>query len=335
MTPLRIALGIDVSRDKLDVALLTLEGRTYWKNFRNDRAGFQALLTWIGRRTKSRTQPETTGGTVVHVCLEATGGYEEAAARFLHEHELLVSVINPRRIKAYGESQLRRSKTDRAGAALIARFCQREQPDVWQPPAPEWEELRHMTRTLQSLKRDRDRTRNRLGDDPAGPSGEALEALLETYAAQIGVLEQAIAAHVQAHPELEHQRDLLMTIPGIGALTAALVLSELGDHERFSSARQAAAYAGLVVRHHVSGTSVRKRGRLSKVGNSRLRHALYFPALTALRHNEAVQALATRMRERGKQKMVIVGAAMRKLLHICFGVLRSNRPFDASLHPGA
>lgn len=172
-----------------------------------------------------------------------------------------------------------------------------------------------------------------MGDDPEGPASEALEAVLETYAEQIEALEQAIEAHVQKHPELAHKRNLLVTIPGVGALTAALVLSELGDHTRFSSARQAAAYAGLVVAHHVSGTSVRKRGRLSKVGNARLRHALYFPALRALRHNEAIQALAQRMRQRGKKKMVIVGAAMRKLLHICYGVLRSNRPFDASLHP--
>lgn len=174
LTSLRFALGIDVSRDKLDVALLSPEGSTYTKNVRNDRSGFKALLGWIRKRAETDAP--------VHVCLEASGGYEEAAACFPHEQRLLVSLVNPRRIKAYGEVQLRRSKTDRADATLIARFCQREEPAPWQPPAPEWDQLRQMTRTLQALKRDRDRTRNRLGEDPEGPASEALKAVLEAYA---------------------------------------------------------------------------------------------------------------------------------------------------------
>src|SRR5690606_34101186 len=115
--------------------------------------------------------------------------------------------------------------------------------------------------------------------------------------------------------------------------TAALVLAELGDITRFESARQAAAYAGLTPSHHESGTSVRRRSRLSKLGNSRLRHMLYFPAMSAMRHNEVVKRFAERLLGQGKKKMVVLGAAMRKLLHLCYGVLHSGRPFDASLHP--
>nr|WP_272508094.1 transposase [Salinibacter ruber] len=124
------------------------------------------------------------------------------------------------------------------------------------------------------------------------------------------------------------------TIPGIGLQTAAIVAGELGSPERFESARQAAAYAGLAGSHHQSGTSVRGNPRMSKVGNGRLRRAMYFPAMTALRFNSAVKAFGNRLKERGKEKMVVIGAAMRKLLHICYGVLKSGRPFDPSLHPG-
>ena len=131
---------------------------------------------------------------------------------------------------------------------------------------------------------------------------------------------------------------LLDTIPGVGLQTAAIVASELGSPERFESARQAAAYAGLVPRHRKchrkSGTSVRGNPQMSKVGNARLRRAMYFPAMSALRCNAAVKAFGNRLKERGKEKMVVLGAAMRKLLHICYGVLKSGRPFDASLHPG-
>lgn len=189
-----------------------------------------------------------------------------------------------------------------------------------------------MTRALQGLKQDRDRTRNRLDRTSEGPAGDALEAVLATYEQQIEALEQTIKAHLEQHPELAQQRDLLVSIPGVGLLTAALVLAELGDIRRFKSARQAAAYAGLTPAHHSSGTSVKRRSRLSKMGSSRLRHALYIPAMSAIRHNEVVRQFSGRLFTKGKKKMVVLGAAMRKLLHICYGVLRSGQPFDASLH---
>jgi len=317
-------LGIDVAAESFKAALLADE-QIHHKSFRNTTAGFKALLRWLNRLTKN--QPLT----ATQVCLEASGGYEEALALFLYEQGLLVSVVNPRQIKAYGDVQLRRSKSDRADAALIVRFCQREQPQLWQPPSPHQRQLRQLTRALDALKRDRDRLRNRHRRSE-GPAQVAHEAVLETLEAQITALDQAIEDHVQAHPDLAADRDLLVSIPGIGAQTAASVLAELGVLERFTSARQVAAYAGLVAQHHSSGTSVHRRSRLSKVGNARLRRALYFPALSALRHNAAVKALGDRLAQAGKAKMTIVGAAMRKLLHICYGVLRSGQCFDESLH---
>lgn len=318
-------LGIDVSKDQLALALLTDADRLHTKTVRNDGAGLKALLRWIKRLS------DQTALDRVHACLEASGGYEEEAAVFLQEQGLVVSLVNPRQIKAYAEVHLRRSKTDRADAALIARFCQRERPVAWQAPTPAQRQLRQLTRALEALKQDRDRWRNRRRD--GDPARSAFEAVLATLDEQITALEGQIETHLEAHPDLARQRDLLVSIPGVGALTAAVVLSELGEVHRFKSARQAAAYAGLVPSHHHSGTSVHRRSQLSKVGNSRLRKALYFPSLSAMRHNAAVRALAKRLRAKGKAKMTVVGAAMRKLLHICYGVLVSGRPFDASLHP--
>ncbi|MCS3613362.1 transposase [Salinibacter ruber] len=159
--------------------------------------------------------------------------------------------------------------------------------------------------------------------------------LLDEIEQQIEDLEEEIEEHIEEDPELKGRCSLLDTIPGVGLQTAAIVISELGSPEQFDSARQAAAYAGLVPRHHESGTSVRGTPRMSKVSDGRLRRAMYFPAMTALRFNSAaVKAFGDRLKERGKEKMVVIGAAMRKLLHICYGVLKSGRPFDASLHPG-
>lgn len=328
--PADYALGIDVGKDALELALLGPGERLRIRSLPNDAAGHQALLAWLDRLGAAHM--------AVHACLEASGGYEDVAALLLHAAGLTVSVVNPRQTKAYADAQLRRSKTDRADAALLARFCRRERPQPWEPPSEEARKLQRLTRALDALKRDRDRTRHRHGRSD-GPAREAFEAVLDAYAAQVAALEVAIETHVSAHPALARQRELLVSIPGVGPLTAAVVLAELGDLSRFESARQAAAYAGLVPSHHESGSSVRRKPRLSKVGNGRLRRALYFPALSAMRHNAAVRVFAEHLLERGKAKMAVVGASMRKLLHIClhicYGVLTSGRPFDASLHPAS
>lgn len=314
------ALGIDVSKNTLDVALL-IDERLHSKSFRNDDKGLEALSKWLKRLNVAR----------VHACMEATGGYEQAAAHDLKAHHHSVSVVNPRRVHAYAKVQLQRNKTDRADAALIARFCERERPDAWQPPPPAYGHLRHLTRGLDALKTQREQTRNQRETASGDPMREAFSAVLSTLDEQIEAIEVQIEAHVNAHEELRERQQLLCSIPGVGALTASVVLSELGQAERFESAREVAAYAGLTPRNYSSGKMMGKT-RLSKLGNARLRKALYFPAMSALRHNEAIVAFGHRLREVGLAGKAVVGAAMRKLLHICYGVLKSGRPFDVSLH---
>lgn len=157
---------------------------------------------------------------------------------------------------------------------------------------------------------------------------------LEEIDGKIEELEGEIQEQVEENQNLGGRVSLLRTIPGVGLQTAAIVVSEPRSLGRVESAREAAAYAGVVPSHHESGTSVRGRPRMSKVGNARLRRALYFPAMSALQCNSAVKAFGDRLKERGKKKMVVLGAAMRKLLHICYGVLKSGHAFDPSLDPG-
>ena len=271
--------------------------------------------------------------------MEASGGFEEAVATLLHEEGYSVSLVNPRRIKGYADSQLRRSKTDSADASLLARYGQREDPRLWDPPTAAESRLRELTRARQALKKEKTRTENRLDEVEDEAVRNAYQDLLEEINEKISALEEEIEEHVEESPNLNDQCSLLDTIPGVGLQTAAIVVSELGSADRFESARQAAAYAGLVPSHHQSGTSIRGESKMSKVGNARLRSAMYFPAMyfpamTALRFNSAIKALGDRLEKRGKEEMVIIGAAMRKLLHICYGAGESDRPFDASLHPG-
>ena len=328
-SPTSFAVGIDVSKASLEVFLFGQkeEASSSSRSVPNTEKGFEELLDWIDRQAESDRQD-------IHVCLEASGGYERPVARFLSEEGLTVSVVNPRRTSAYADSQLNRSKTDKVDARLLARFCDREEPTPWEPSSSKQKGLKEMTRGLEQLKKERDRLKNQIGQSENSTVTGSLQSVLESVNEQIDRLEDQIDQHVESSDTLARNRDLLETIPGIGRTTAALVLAELGNYERFESARQAAAYAGLTPSHHKSGSSVHRKPRLSKVGSSRLRRALYFPAIAALRCNAAVEAFGDRLAKRGKEKMVIIGAAMRKLLHICYGVLKNQTPFDASLHPG-
>lgn len=261
--------------------------------------------------------------------MEATGAYGEALALYLHKADHQVSVINPAAIKAFAASRLSRTKTDRVDAELIARFCQAQQPPAWRPPAAEVRELQALVRRLDALTEMRVAEENRL---EALITVDVVRASVEEHIAyldrQIELTKESIRQHINSHPDLRRQSELLDSIPGIAATTAATLLAEITDITQYRSARQVAAYAGLVPRERHSGSSVRGRTRLSKIGNARLRKALYFPAITALRCSPFFQSWAEGLREHGKCKMSVIGAAMRKLIHLAYGVLKTGKPFD-------
>lgn len=157
---------------------------------------------------------------------------------------------------------------------------------------------------------------------------ESVQQMLAYLAEQIKRTEALIRDQIDSHPQLRRQRELLDSIPGIGERTAAALLAEVPDILQYKSARQVAAFAELVPRLHESGKSVRGRARLSKMGTPRIRRSLYFPAITAIRCTPVIKAWASGLRERGKCEMQIIGAVMRKLIHLAFGVLKSGKPYD-------
>ena len=310
-------LGIDIAKAKFAMALLLPDGKVRHKSCANTPTGFAELAAWLQRQQV----------TTVHACLEATGTYGEALATWLHEAGHVVSVINPAIIHAYARTQLARNKTDRLDAELIARFTATQQPPAWAPPAPEIRQLQALVRRLDALQGMRTQELNRLEAGVAVAAVRAsIEAVLANLNAQIAHVQQLIRDHLDRHPGLRAQRELLTTIPGIGEATAAVLIAELFD-KSYTNARQAAAFAGLVPRIAESGT-LRGRSRLSKMGPGRLRKALYFPAIAALRFNPTIRAVRTRLRAAEKPSMVIIGAAMRKLIHLAYGVLKSGRAYE-------
>lgn len=309
-------LGIDIGKDELVMSLLQ-GGKYSHRTFRNDANDFDAIPRWLKKHKLSE----------LHVCIEATGSLWEAVAEYLHQADFKVSVVNPARIYAYGQSQLRRNKTDKLDADLIASFCASQKPDAWTPLPAAQRELRALVRLLDDLQAMKTQQTNRLKSGVASAFvKQVLQEHLQQLEAQLAQVRQQIEQQIAQDSQLAHDYELLVTIPGIGVLTAARLLAE--NIRSFRSARALTAHAGLNPRSHRSGTSVNRRPRLSKIGSATLRKTLFFPALAALKHNPLVKALGDRLKNDHRPPMVVVGAAMRKLLVLAYGVLKSGRTFD-------
>jgi len=310
-------VGIDVGKKSLHVSLLTGE-QVYSKEFENTVSGLTSLKRWLSYRKISPA----------HVCLEASGGWSEGVALSLHEHGFLVSIVNPSRIKAFAQSELLRTKTDRVDAALIARFCRMHCPAEWVPPSPESQALQAFVRRQEVLIRLRADELNRSEAPMIHEEVKAsIEATILSLNSELARIEKAIEQLFSAGGTLQTQRDLLTSIPGIGKTTAARILGEMPNIARFRDSKAVAAFAGLSPRHYESG-SIRWPSRLSKSGNASLRRALYFPAVTAIRFNPIFRNFAARLKERGKSNMTIIAAVMRKLLVLSYAMLKSGSAFD-------
>lgn len=312
-----IYVGIDVAKETLQVCVLGA-GKIQ-KEFANKASGHKQLTKWLQQYSDEG----------VFVGMEATGSYGEALCEYLYEQQITVSVINPARIKAYGQSQLKRHKTDAIDAELIADFCRTQQPDTWLPASPEERELRTLVRHLDDLKALRQAEKNRL---EAHPSSKTVVRDLQDHIRfldkQIQRLERDIHDHINKHPHLKQQQALLNSIPGIGDTTSWHIMAELGDLTRFQDVRQVVALAGLNPQLRRSGTSINYTVGISRMGRYSLRAALYMPAMVAMRHNPILKAFAERMKSNGLKPKQVIAAVMRKLLHLAYGILKNKQPFN-------
>lgn len=314
-------LGLDVAKAKLDCALRFPDGKYKSKVVENTPNGFKTLIEWLAKH----------GAASARVCMEATGVYWEAVAEYLAAEGMTVSVVNPSQIKAYGQSRLARTKTDKADARLIASYCAERHPAPWQAPSANEQALRAMVLRLESLQVMRTQESNRLevSRDVVKPS---IATHIEWLDEKIKALAKEIREHMDGDDTLKNKRALLDSIPGLGERTIAILLSYYADLERFDNARQAAAFAGVDPRQYESGTSVKMKPRMSKIGHAFLRKSLYMPAMVALYKTAWGKRFRERLAAAGKPPKLIIGAMMRKLIHVVFGVLKSGKNFDPELH---
>lgn len=321
---MRYFIGIDVAKAKLDVLWLrdaeALKIKT--KVFPNQPQGFKALKTWLEKHVTNEL-------STVHVTLEATGVYHEALAYALHEMGAQVSVVNPAFVRDFGKGLGVRNKTDKKDSMVLARYGAMTRPALWQPEPVEVRELKALLARLSALQTDLQRELNRL---EKAQVSQASQVVIDSIEAMVGKLqkeskrvEQQIDDHIDQNPDLKHDRELLDSIPGVGSVVSREMLAMLRSRH-FVRASQAAAFIGLVPKLKESGT-FKGRTTLSKNGSSRLRATLYMAAVVATQYNPDIKRQYERLTQAGKTKMQALGAAMRKLVQICFGVLKHQSEY--------
>lgn len=331
-------IGIDVSKAKLDCSLLLgiATGKRKPKSVANSKAGITDLLAWCSKQAVVATD--------LHAILEGTGVYHEQAALALFDTGATVTIANPAQVKDFGRSLGVRTKTDNIDSLILAKYGALLNPRPWSPPTPEARELSRCPLRVQALLSRREaiaqgvqRERNRLEKTEVAEAPPLIrQPILGTIAfleQQLAKLQLNIGHHIDDHPRLKEDRDLVTSIPAVGPQVGNHLLAALHNHP-FRSAGQFAAYLGLVPVERQSGSSIKGRPRLSKTGPAHIRPKLYMAAIVATRHNPHLKNLCQRLQANGKPKMSALGAVIpsgaqvRKLAHLCFGVVKTRAPYQ-------
>lgn len=309
--------GIDCSKDYFDIAVLK-EGRPSFKGrFGNNIEGFMDML------------PHILG---THVAMEATGPYYFQLARFIHGSGTSVSVVNPLVIRRFSQMRMSRAKTDRKDAMVIAEFVQMASPKLWEPPTAAIQSIRNLETYLEGLKQRRHMLSSQLhAFEAAGTIDRLLcdeiRGEVEGYDRQIGNRERQIEELIKLH--YAEMAGNIRSVPGIGPRSVSMLIIATGGFARFESYKQVISYFGLAPRIYESGTSVKGKGHICKMGMGQIRKVLYMAATSAIRCNRACKDLYQRLRDKGKPYKVALIAAVNKLIKQVFAIAKSGKPYKA------
>lgn len=313
-----LTIGVDIAKKKFDVAGFYNDKYKH-KTFSNDLTGFAEFTSWFGKLY---------GDMKPLICMESTGIYSLPLADFLVSKGYHVSLVNPAKIHAFAKSQLSRAKTDKADAKLIAHYAALMQPPLWIPPPANIRQLQALVRRVEHLQEMIQMETNRL--ESANSAVEtSINTVLTTLEAELKATRAAIKSHIDSDPDLKKRGELLDTIPGVGEATIAHLLIAFSPHHQFTKAKQVVAFAGLAPKLRESG-QWHGTTHIAKNGDATLRKALYMPALSAWKYNPLIRKFCLRLKANGKNGKAVVCAAMRKLIHIAFGILKSGEAFNPS-----
>jgi transposase len=332
MNALKQVLGIDVAQKELVVTLgrlladLSIELYAY-KVFSNTEKGFSSLLTW----TRKLTDPDTE----VRFVMEATGIYHQKFAYFLDDHGCALSIVLPNKISNYIRTLEVKTVTDKSCSEAITRFGLERKLDNWKRPKRIYQSLQQLTRERDQVVLERSAVKNQLHAESqeAEPHERSLERLKERIKflnRQEKEIKEDIAQIVNRNAELKKEVEIISSIPGVGALTAVIILAETNGFELIRSKKQLTSYAGFDIKEKQSGTSVKRKPRISKKGNRNLRKAMYLPSMSAVKWDENFKNMYVRIVSKHGIKMKALIAVQRKLLELAYTLFKTKASYDKS-----
>lgn len=318
-------IGIDVSKAKLDCSLLTDVANTKrkFKVVVNSKIGISDLLVWTKKQHVENDQ--------LHAILDGTGVYHEQAAQALHDAGVHVSIVNPAQVRNFAFGLAIHHKTDDMDSFVLARYGALVQPEIWIPPSQEARTLQALLKRREAISQGLVRENNRLekanSTDTPLSIQQSLKDSIQFLKQQLAKIQQDIDSHTDSHSNFKEDLELLQSIPAVGSQVSNHLLAVVHNH-RFDDADKLTAYLGLIPVQRQSGSSILGRFHISKAGPPQIRAILYMAAISATRYNPHVKALYLRLLERGKSKRSALCAAMRKLVQLCFGVLKTRQPYQ-------
>lgn len=325
-------LGVDVAKDELVTTLgrmledLSLELYAR-KVFRNNESGFKALLSWVDKLTQDEIK--------VRFVMEATGIYHQKFAFYLYDRGHDVSIILPNKISNYIRTLDGKTITDKSCSEAITRFGLERKLDSWQRPNKVYKNFQQLTRERDQIVQERSMVKNQLHAElhEAEPNERSIERLkdrIKFLNGQEKEVKSDISKAIDANEPIQEQIKYMTSIPGIGKLTAAIILAETNGFDLIRNKKQLVSYAGLDVKEKQSGTSVKGKPRISKKGNRNLRKAMYHPALTAVRWDDNFKTLYARIVSKNGIKMKALVAVQRKLLEMAYTMVKRKEIYDSN-----
>lgn len=330
MNELKQVVGIDVAQKELVVTLgkmfedLSVELYAY-KVFKNTEKGFVGLTNWVKKLTKEDIK-------VLYV-MEATGVYHQKFAYYLDKNSFEVAIVLPNKISNYIRTLDIKTITDKTCSQAIARFGLERKLDLWKRPKSVYKNLQQLTRERDQIVSERVTAKNQLHAEiseaePNEKSLKRIKARIRLLNTQEKEIKSDINEIIKSNESLKKEIDIICTLPGVGELTAVIVLAETNGFELIRNKRQLSSYAGLDVREKQSGTSVKGKPRISKKGNRSLRKSMHFPALSAVKWDENFKDLYVRLVSKHGIKMKALVAVQRKLLEMIYTLYKNQKSYD-------
>ncbi|SEO18660.1 IS110 family transposase [Mucilaginibacter sp. OK283] len=327
---LKQVVGIDVAQDELVVSLGRMDQNVQitiyaFKQFANKLSGFKELEKWVKKHTDQQV--------TVRYVMEATGIYHEKLAYYLTDQGHEVSIVLPNKISNYMRTLDTKTVTDKTASQAICQFGLERKHEVWQQPKKIFRDLKQLTRERDQIIAERTVSKNQLHAEQAEafPNDKSISRLkqrIQLCNSQEKEIKEDIAAIIKQDKELAERITNVATIPGVGKLTVVICIAETNGFDLVENKRQVTSYGGLDVEEKESGTSVKKKPKISKKGNRHLRKAMHMPALTAIRYDDRFRAIYARLVSKHGIKMKAAVAIQRRLLELIYTLWKTNEKYE-------